>query len=373
MKLSPVGYITNTLSSGTGSSCSSPSKMRAIGQIFWSALSPLFQGIKTYPICALGAVVLSTYAVYVLSSSTKRTMKESFRLLHTAVLNGEDITTLVNQDKNFFVLKKFIKHFVKLEQTTLKGVNHKARLSHTLIYQALHVLFGIKPALIIPPIWISQDTFNQIEQLCVLNPSCTTGKLTDCHGIEYYCFFNEKPTPQFDPKKYILEEHFALFGNNIRRATICCFYSNHTESPFYDQFLSYLLGYGPWEGYYHQSYPKQDIQPVSILSEEHYKELGIACGKQSLEEQVKTGREYSSSLLNRNEPFNKKTEGMDRIMTDLFMEGIIDKTGSNTPYFKAAVHFRWNIHLAFTKLFKQQGLKLFWPEISQASIDEELS
>jgi hypothetical protein len=284
------------LFTGRNNSSSVPQRIEsAIKQVFQGITSLASYAVKKNPIYTLGGsslfMCISAFAYRLLTKQRyPATKQESFQLLQQEVLEGQDIQKRANEDPHLRPLKTFIQHFVKSEFS--KDENGKQTRDSNKIkirHHVLYVLFGIKPALALFFNELNDEDFNAIEAVAKLNPSC---KIARDEDHKYFYLSNESPHPLFDPRKYIIPKAFTGY-NSILDAVRSCFLFNHKDDACANQFLSYLLGYGPsWED--HQRSNRNSLQPeTSILSDEHYKELGIASGELSPEKYIEAGKEES--------------------------------------------------------------------------------
>ena len=321
--------------------------------------------IRKHPVYTLGGVALFTcinvFAYRCLiQQKYPATKEESFRLLQQEALNGQDIQKRVNNDPHLAPLRTFIIHIAKLEVSREKGhyiINSDKR---EIRRHVLCVLLGIKPALALWNKSIDSATWDLIESVSHLNSSCRIERNGD-----YYYLCNEHPLDYFDPRKYIKPEMFPAQSNSILEALRLYFPSNHRNDPEADQFLSYLLGYGPsWEDFQRHNGLALSSPDSTIFTEEHYKELGIASGEASPEKYIEAGKASSQ------EKEMEKGDGFFYLYSHLGINCIITN-GQKTPYFKKLLWYCGQIECAFSSLVSQSSECP--PIFTSEAIQQELS
>ncbi len=221
---------------------------------------------------------------------------------------------------------------------------------------ALFVLLGIKPALAI------EEELDETLSSILTNLTHAHLCLKKFNGSRTGYFVNETPLPSFDPR------HFLNLSPEVSltEAVALCFPEQNQRDA--DQFLSYLLGFGPsWEAYaIHSDYLYQERKAVScIFNRNHYYEIGKVLN-QSLfkKDEVRTEIEklgfifhsQLASLIGHCHWIRKDPSAMEGIasMTMLEKTGtrqMLDGLTARTDYFKKSYSLKkWVMETYFSQL-----------------------
>ncbi|MBI3211657.1 MAG: hypothetical protein HYZ47_03105 [Simkania negevensis] len=253
------------------------------------------------------------------------------------VLNGEEgVKTELSTNPALDPLRKLIKAGEKC------GKKSEAM-------QVIYLLFGLKPALVLEDITDSEEMVQAIRIVCPLNPSCRWKKSTDSCLFKGYYLSNESPLPPFNPRQYIRSTVFT-YPQTID-AIGDCFLKQNT--PYYDQFLSYLLGFGPsWEAYEKNKNKTATLPQIDqdVFTDAHYEQLGHALAGPSPSQSFSAiGREYSQSMrkLKKIKKGLTQHDLLTHNMKQLHIYFVADETVIKTPYFKASLYYHWKVALVF--------------------------
>lgn len=201
---------------------------------------------------------------------------------------------------------------------------------------ALFVLLGIKPALVIEES-VDDKVFSILTDLAEEHPDLY---LDAPKGSGKVYFVNEKPFSFFDPREFLnLSPKVSL-----RDAVATCFSRQGQRDA--DQFLSYLLGFGPsWETYaIYTSYLDQERNSVScVFKRKHYFEIGNVL-KQSLFKEDKSKSEIEklgftfhsqfASLIGRCDLNKENSSAIEAMLAKTGTKQAFDGLTARTDYFK---------------------------------------
>lgn len=302
------------------------------------ALNCLPKEMKSRLVCVLvGCALLFSLIHYLPKLLFDRISQAHFASFAKRVLNGEEgVKTDLNTNPALAPLRELIE------------VGERCgKKSETM--QVLYLLFGLKPALVLEEIADSEEMVQAIQAACLLNPSCRLRKSTDLCLSKGYYLSNESPLPFFNPRQYIRSEVF-VYSKSIDAIEDCFLKQN---KPYYDQFLSYLLGFGPsWEAY-EKNKNKTAILPSigrDVFTDAHYEQLGHALAGPSPSQSFSAiGREYSQSMR-KLKTIKKNPSLIDPLthnMKQLHIYFVADEIVTRTPYFKASLHYHWKVASVF--------------------------
>lgn len=229
----------------------------------------------------------------------------------------------------------------------------------------LFVLLGIKPALAIEQ-ELDEKMFSILKNLTRdyehLKWKESEGPRT---GTKAVYFANETPLSSFDPRQFLnLCPEVSLTD-----AVALCFAKQHLRDA--DQFLSYLLGFGPsWESHaINADYLGREEKVAHskqgsvscVFKNKHYREIGKALNPMLSEEKEieKLGFNYHcqfASLIPRSHWLREKPN----LMQDVAVDETLDKTGTKqmfdgltarTEYFKKSYTLKkWVMETYFSSL-----------------------
>jgi hypothetical protein len=254
-------------------------------------------------------------------------------------------------------LNDFSKYLPKLQEI-IQMINSSHNNTRLDLVNALYVLAGIKPT----AVFDRPRSHATIKSFQSLFPHL---KLihTPRQLLSTYTLINEAPLPSFNPRKFIKDSDFNF--KDLGEAIVSSWLPTLTSLNDFirrDQFLSYLLGYGPtWETFncgnrmgYSSAWQasisennKAQILSVSIFSEEHYLQLGKALhqkekekksSQRSREELVTAGQDYHLDYRNHTRA-NSQSQEMKTIHT-LYTYHVVSELAFQTDYIQKSMLFK---------------------------------
>ncbi len=253
--------------------------------------------------------------------------------------------------------KERIKLLIELKSSNTQRLVEYIRQKKSTIYAmgALFVLLGIKPALAI-------ETKPEDELFSILKD------LADEFGFGFRVtegpvyFVNESPCPSFDPREFLnLSREVTL-----TQAVADCFSAQGQRDA--DQFLSYLLGFGPsWETYANNArYLYEEKDSVScIFSKNHYYEIGKVLNqalfkKEEVQSEIEnlgfTFHTQIASLIEKGrwekkESLAEKKTVLEQMLSKTGTNQILDGLTARTDYFKKSYTLKkWVMETYFPDL-----------------------
>lgn len=253
------------------------------------------------------------------------------------VLSGYKLKEVEGKKKIFVTALKILSYFTLIVPFFMLIAKALIRYKHrylitketSCLYNALYVLKGIKPALV---------GENHELQGILASFQKHHPKLKFEKERNFGYLVNEKPLEDFDPRhfvdlskyKSITEAVMEKFPKQFRLET--------------DQYLSYLLGFGPtWEAYAkgagvrYMKKPREELSP--FFKDRHYFQLGKALGDV---DGLQAGKNYCLSIRNERYVIRDPTEEEKQIAA-LYMEQIIDSVSIKTDYIQKGIKMRKEI------------------------------
>ncbi len=232
--------------------------------------------------------------------------------------------------------------------------------SRTYAMGALFVFLGIKPALAI-------ETKPDKELFSILKDLTEDKELDLClresDGSSPVYFVNENPFPSFNPREFL-----NLSPNvTLTQAVADCFSAQGQRDA--DQFLSYLLGFGPsWETYANNArYLYEEKDSVScIFSKNHYYDIGKVLNqalfkKEEVQSEIEslgfTFHTQIASLIEKGrwekkESLAEKKTILEQRLSKTGTNQILDGLTARTDYFKKSYTLKkWVMETYFPQLF----------------------